>query len=63
VASGQAADLVVFDPDTVSDRATYEDPMRFPTGIDLVLVGGVKTVEGGLHSGARAGQAIGRING
>ena len=60
--SGQAADLVVFDPDTVSDRATYEDPKRFPTGIDLVLVGGVKAVEGGVHSGARAGQAIGRSN-
>jgi N-acyl-D-amino-acid deacylase len=63
LASGQAADLVVFDPDTVSDLATYEDPKRFPTGIDLVLVGGVKTVEGAVHSGARAGQAIGRTNG
>ncbi len=63
VASGQAADLVVFDPDTVSDRATYEDPKRSPTGIDLVLVGGVETVEGGVHSGKRAGQAIGRKSG
>jgi N-acyl-D-amino-acid deacylase len=63
VASGQAADLVVFDPDTVSDRATYEDPKRSPTGIDLVLVGGVETVEGGVHSGERAGQAIGRKSG
>jgi N-acyl-D-amino-acid deacylase len=63
LASGQAADLVVFDPDTVSDLATYKDPKRFPTGIDLVLVGGVKTIKGGVHTGARAGQAIGRTNG
>jgi N-acyl-D-amino-acid deacylase len=63
VASGQAADLVVFDPDAVYDRATYDEPKRFPAGIDLVLVGGVKTVEGGVHSGERAGQAIGRTNG
>jgi len=63
VTPGQAADLVFFDPDTVSDLATYEEPKRFPTGIDLVLVGGVKTFEGGSHTGARAGQAIGRSNG
>jgi N-acyl-D-amino-acid deacylase len=63
LAPGHAADLIVFDPDTISDRATYEHPKRFPTGIDLVLVGGVRTVEGGVHSGARAGQAIGRTNG
>lgn len=62
VASGQAADLVVFDPETLSDRATYEDPKRLPVGIDLVLVGGVKTVEGGVHLGERAGQAIGRTS-
>jgi N-acyl-D-amino-acid deacylase len=63
LASGQAADLVVFDPDTISDRATYEDPKQLPTGIDLVFVGGVKTVERGVHTGARAGQALGRTNG
>lgn len=63
VASGQAADLVVFDPATISDRATYDDPKRHPEGIDLVLVGGVKTLERGIHTGERAGQAIGRTNG
>ena len=63
VAPGQAADLVVFDPETVSDRATYDDPKLFPEGIDLVFVGGVRTIEGGVHSGARTGRAIGRTNG
>jgi N-acyl-D-amino-acid deacylase len=63
VTSGHAADLVVFDPDAVSDPATYDDPKRLPAGIDLVLVGGVKTVEGGVHSGERAGLAIRRTNG
>jgi N-acyl-D-amino-acid deacylase len=63
VSSGQAADLVVFDPETISDRSTYDDPKRFPVGIDLVLVGGVKTVEGGVHLGERAGRAIRRTSG
>lgn len=63
LASGQAADLVVFDPDTISDRATYEDPKRFPEGIDLVFVGGVKAVEGSVHTGERAGGVIGRQSG
>ncbi len=62
VASGQAADLVVFDPETISDRATYDDPTRFPEGIDLVFVGGVMTVEGGVHTGERAGKAIVRTD-
>ena len=62
VAPGYAADLVVFDPETISDPATYEDPKRFPEGIDLVLVGGEKTVEEGVHLGARNGTTIGRTN-
>jgi dihydroorotase/N-acyl-D-amino-acid deacylase len=37
---GQAADLCVFSPDTIEDQATYADPRRHPTGIDMVLVNG-----------------------
>jgi dihydroorotase len=62
LAPGYAADLVVFDPETISDLATYDDPKRFPEGIDLVLVGGEKTVEGGVHLGARNGTMIGRTH-
>ena len=41
---GNFADLVVFDPDTVQDRATYTDPHQLPQGIDHVLVNGVPVV-------------------
>lgn len=60
IAPGYAADLVVFDPDEVSDRATYGDPKRFPEGISCVLVNGAVAVESGVHRGARAGRAIER---
>ena len=60
LAPGYAADLVVFDPAEISDRATYDDPKRFPEGISLVLVNGMVVVEAGAHRGARAGRIIGR---
>lgn len=60
VAPGYAADLVVFDPEEVSDRATYGDPKRFPEGISYVLVNGAMVVESGVHRGVRAGRAIER---
>jgi N-acyl-D-amino-acid deacylase len=50
----------VFDPAEISDRATYDDPKRFPEGISLVLVNGMVVVEAGAHRGARAGRIIGR---
>jgi N-acyl-D-aspartate/D-glutamate deacylase len=52
------ADLVVFDAATVTDLATFERPHQFPTGIDVVIVNGVVTVEGGAHTGATAGRAL-----
>jgi N-acyl-D-amino-acid deacylase len=58
IAPGYAADLVVFDPDGISDRATYHDPKRFPEGISHVLVNGTRTIASGVHRGARAGRAI-----
>ena len=45
VEEGYFADLVIFDPDTVADQATYEDPHRFPVGIDSVIVNGVPIIE------------------
>jgi N-acyl-D-amino-acid deacylase len=60
IAPGYAADLVVFDTDEISDRATYDDPKRFPEGISLVMVNGTAAVESGIHRGARAGRIIER---
>ena len=53
---GAPADVVVFDPATLTDTATFTAPHRFAAGIDLVLVNGVSTVDGGRHTGARAGK-------
>jgi N-acyl-D-aspartate/D-glutamate deacylase len=47
VRPGAAADLVVFDPETVADRATYQDPHRYPSGIRWVWVNGEAVVEEG----------------
>lgn len=57
---GAAADVVVFDPDRVHDRATYRDPRRSPLGIPHVFVGGEWTVKGGEHTGARGGRVLSR---
>ncbi|MGW8266699.1 MAG: N-acyl-D-amino-acid deacylase family protein [Longimicrobiales bacterium] len=58
IARGKKADLVVFDPGTVRDEATFEDPHRFPTGIHHVLVNGEVVVKDGEHTGARPGTVI-----
>ena len=61
VRQGMAADLVCFDAETVTDRATYEDPCQIPDGISFVMVNGVPVVDGGRHTGrlpGRAGQAL-----
>jgi N-acyl-D-amino-acid deacylase len=55
---GAYADIVVFDPATVRSNATYDDPRRFPDGIDHVLVNGVAVVDGGAHTGATPGRGI-----
>ena len=60
VAEGMAADLVVFDPATVRDRATFEQPHQYPEGIEHVLVGGVAVVDGGRYTDARPGRVLRR---
>jgi N-acyl-D-amino-acid deacylase len=57
---GAFADLVVFDPATIIDRATYEQPRVFPDGISHVFVNGVPAVWNGTETGQIAGRAIGR---
>ena len=60
VAVGHAADLVVFDPLTVADRATFADPHQYPAGIPFVIVNGVVAVDQGAATPARAGVPIRR---
>jgi N-acyl-D-aspartate/D-glutamate deacylase len=52
------ADIVIFDPATVADRATMDDPFRYPEGIGTVIVGGKITAENGSWNGIRAGETI-----
>lgn len=55
---GYYADVVVFDPATVIDRATFEKPHQYPAGIEYVIVNGVLTVTPAGHTGARAGRRL-----
>jgi N-acyl-D-amino-acid deacylase len=58
VRPGMAADLVCFDPETVRDTATYEEPKRKPEGIPYVVVNGRLVVDGGRHTGDLLGRAL-----
>jgi N-acyl-D-amino-acid deacylase len=55
---GWAADIVVFDPNTVADIATYEDPRQYPTGIEYVIVNGEIAAERGKQTASRAGRLL-----
>jgi len=55
---GCHADLVVFDPDTIIDRATFAQPMTFATGVSDVFVNGVQVLREGEHTGAKPGQVV-----
>ncbi|HJU64829.1 MAG TPA: D-aminoacylase [Gemmatimonadaceae bacterium] len=58
VRQGMFADLVVFDPTTVSDRATYAQPHQLSVGIRHVFVNGTEVVRDGKHTGARPGRVV-----
>jgi N-acyl-D-aspartate/D-glutamate deacylase len=55
---GMWADVTVFNPATVIDRATFENPHQYPVGIDYVIVNGILTIDRGQHTGALAGRVI-----
>ncbi|MFD1413381.1 N-acyl-D-amino-acid deacylase family protein [Oceanobacillus jeddahense] len=57
---GYWADIVIFNPNTIKDTATYEDPIQLPSGISYVLVNGNLTVEEGKFTNETAGQVIRR---
>ncbi|MCS7314256.1 MAG: D-aminoacylase [Bryobacterales bacterium] len=60
VREGFAADLVLFDPDRVQDKATFRQPHQYSEGFDLVLVNGQAVVENGKLTGARPGRILRR---
>lgn len=55
---GNWADLVIFDPDKVSDPATYNDPHHYAVGIPYVLVNGVLVIKDSKHTGAKPGMGL-----
>jgi N-acyl-D-amino-acid deacylase len=58
LAVGLAADVVVFDPATVADTATYEQPFQYPTGINAVLVNGVIALREGQRGSRMTGKTL-----
>ena len=60
IIAGSFADLVVFDPETVIDQATFAEPHQYPLGIDHVVVNGVVSVDGGRYVDAKAGRVLRR---
>lgn len=56
--NGGFADVVMFDPDTINDTATYQDPQQEPDGISLVAVNGQIGFESGVHTEAGSGRAL-----
>jgi dihydroorotase/N-acyl-D-amino-acid deacylase len=58
--NGAFADVVVFDPATVADRSTFEQPHQYPVGIEYVFVNGVPAVDNGKFTDARSGRVLRR---
>jgi N-acyl-D-aspartate/D-glutamate deacylase len=58
IKEGLAADLVIFDPATVADRATFTDPFQYSVGINTVIVNGKIVLDNGRHTGQRPGVII-----
>jgi N-acyl-D-amino-acid deacylase len=58
LARNMAGDVVVFDPDTVADKATYEEPYQYPVGIRLVVVNGAITLRNDERTSAAAGKVL-----
>ena len=55
---GYYGDVVVFDPATVQDHATFEKPKQLATGVDDVFVNGVQVLKDGKHTGAKPGRFV-----
>jgi N-acyl-D-amino-acid deacylase len=59
---GNWADVVIFNPETVEDTATFDDPHHYPKGIPYVFVNGVEIISNGEHTSAKAGQALRHVH-
>jgi N-acyl-D-amino-acid deacylase len=60
IRSGAFADIVILDPATVKDQATFTEPHQYPVGIEVVIVNGIVAVEGSKPTGVRAGRVLKR---
>ncbi len=58
IREGAAADLVIFNPETIRSRATYREPKRYPQGIEYVIVNGEIVMEDGEHTGKLPGRFL-----
>ena len=58
IAQGMAADIVIFDPSTVADRATFDAPFQYPAGIHVVIVNGMVALRDGQRSSTMSGRAL-----
>lgn len=58
IQKGNYADIVIFDPKTVQDHATYDRPQQYATGISDVLVNGIQVLKNNVHTGATPGRFI-----
>ena len=55
---GMWADVTVFNPDTIADKATYDNPYQYAVGVEYVLVNGKVVIDKGNHTGARPGAIL-----
>jgi N-acyl-D-aspartate/D-glutamate deacylase len=60
IVNGNAADLVVFDPQTIADRSTWQEPRRTPVGVEWVIVNGELAIESGTPTGNMPGRLLRR---
>ena len=58
LAAGYFADVVVFNPETITDHATYDEPHQYATGVREVFVNGVQVLENGEHTGELPGRVV-----
>jgi dihydroorotase/N-acyl-D-amino-acid deacylase len=58
LSEGMFADIAIFDPKTVIDRATFEVPNQYPEGVAYVIVNGQLSVDGGKRTAALAGRPL-----
>ncbi|MCU0387704.1 MAG: D-aminoacylase [Chitinophagaceae bacterium] len=58
IREGMAADMVVFDPETVQDNSTFDKPHQYSSGFSYVFVNGALTLEEGVHNGTRKGEIL-----